>query len=96
MLLASQLVNLKLGVSKLVLCELEISFALKPHVVHLLQALLVLALDILDLLLGILKDLAHRLFVVPLHRLNLSLELLNLVFLDLYEVGVVLQLLSYR
>lgn len=43
-----------------------------------------------DFLVCVLKDLVHCLLIVPLHGFYFLLELCDLVFLDLNEVGVVL------
>ena len=69
-----------------------LSFRSQPHILDLAQARLVFGLDLVDLLLCIVVDLLHGLFVVALQRYNLTLQLLNLIFqnLDVVLMGLLL------
>ena len=98
-----QTLHVRLDVVHFVLDQLELGFRLESHVVDLALVLLVLVVDLLQLLVPILLDLANghlvpldQLLVVFLLLVNLRLLVFHLFFMLLFfEQDLILMILLY-
>ena len=85
--------ELRLDVSQLVLCDLKVGLRSQTHVGDLVEARLVLLLDLTNFLLCVIVDLIHHFLVVALHGLNGLLKVSDLLLLLVDGILVVLLLL---
>ena len=67
---AHERLELRLNISQLVLCDLKVGLRSQTHVGDLVEARLVLLLDLTNFLLCVIVDLIHHFLVVALHGLN--------------------------
>jgi len=91
--LASELFDLTFNFGEFISSDLKFGFRLKTHVGNLTEVVLVFLLNFLPFLVCVLLYLLHCFLIILHHLPDLSLELLNLVLLDLDEVVVVFLLL---
>ena len=90
---AHESLELRLNFSQLVLCNLKVGLRSQTHVGDLVEACLVLLLNLANLLLCVIINLIHHFLVVTFHGLNGLLKMSNLLFLLVDSILVVLLLL---
>ena len=90
---AHQSLKIRLSFSQLVLCYLKVGFRSQTHVSDLVEACLVLLLNLTNFLLCVVIDLIHHFLVVALHGLNGLLKVSDLLLLLVDGILVVLLLL---
>ena len=90
---AHESLKLRLNICQLVLCDLKVGLRSKTHVGDLVEACLVLLLNLTNFLLSVIIDLIHHFLVVPFHGLNGLLKMSDLLLLLVDSILVVLLLL---
>ena len=92
---AHQSLKIRLSFSQLVLCNLKVGFRSQTHVGDLVEACLVLLLNLTNFLLCVVIDLIHHFLVVTFHGLNGLLKMSDLLLLLVDSILVVLLLLIH-